>query len=367
MADSDAPSENGYDIMWKVVGFVFILLIIGTILGRTQLSEQFQNWEEENTELVGEGSNGISSGSGSGTGSGISSGKFGVIGALFPSGKIAVGDTVSNKGEVIVRAEPGGQILGTQKARTRGVVLGGPVDRFQKTWWRMDYKDAPDGWVTNSSITKNNGWFAAFNIFPIVLDILRPFLVFLSVVFLVLILFVFLKIIDFKKETRKKQEYKSRKDGEELKSNLAHTADSSAVDEVEMQDEGEPVIVPGIPNLPTGSPSEAPKTESVKNQRWSKIQSLMNSHNTNDWKQAILEADIILDEMLDKMQYKGDSIGEKLKQVEKSDFITLDKAWEAHKIRNRVAHGGVDWALTRGDAEKAIDNYKEVFKEFYYI
>lgn len=354
MADKkDAPpAENGHDVMWQVVGFVLILLVLGTALSRTKLPERFADWQNNNSELIDGGNS--NSGSDSTSGGSISSGDFGVFGALFPSGEIGVGDEVSNKGEVIVRAEPGGQILGTQKARAKALVLDGPVEKFQKTWWRVDYKVAPDGWITGSSVTGHTGWFSALNIIPTVFDILRPFLIFLAIVLVVLILFVVLKMIDLNRSLKKKKDYEN--EHEILKSRSAsETSADEEVDDLE------------IPNLPIGDVEVSPRTESVKNRRWANIQSLINSHNTNDWKQAILEADMILDEMLDKMQYKGAGVGEKLKQVEKSDFITLDEAWEAHKIRNRVAHGGTDWVLSLDEAEKAISLYKKVFEEFYFI
>jgi len=122
----------------------------------------------------------------------------------------------------------------------------------------------------------------------------------------------------------------------------------------------------GLPfdNLPIG---EKPETEKQSNRRWSNIQSLMNSYNMNDWKQAIIESDTILEEMLDKMGYKGQSIGDRLKQVEKSDFTTLNHAWEAHKVRNRIAHSGSNFTLSKDEAERVIDMYREVFSEFFYI
>ena len=67
------------------------------------------------------------------------------------------------------------------------------------------------------------------------------------------------------------------------------------------------------------------------------------------------------------MGYQGNTIGEKLKSVEKSDFITLEKAWSAHRIRNQIAHDGSAFKLTREVAEKTIKEYEMVFKEFYYI
>lgn len=101
--------------------------------------------------------------------------------------------------------------------------------------------------------------------------------------------------------------------------------------------------------------------------RWKKITEHMESENQNDWKQAILEADIILAEILEKMGYQGDGIGEMLRRVERADFHTLDQAWEAHKIRNIIAHEGASYELTQYEAKRVINLYKQVFEEFFYI
>lgn len=105
----------------------------------------------------------------------------------------------------------------------------------------------------------------------------------------------------------------------------------------------------------------------VKNDRWNKIMEHIESENTNDWRLAILEADIILGEVLDKMGYRGESMGEQLKSVEKSDFTTIDDAWEAHKIRNSIAHEGTDFIVTKREAKRVIELYKKVFEEHNYI
>ncbi len=103
------------------------------------------------------------------------------------------------------------------------------------------------------------------------------------------------------------------------------------------------------------------------NSRWNTVLKRMESSSEADWRLAIIEADIILSEMLSKMGYKGESIADKLKQVEESDFKTIQSAWSGHKIRNNVAHGGSEYHLSKGEAEKAISFYKEVFEEFYFI
>lgn len=101
--------------------------------------------------------------------------------------------------------------------------------------------------------------------------------------------------------------------------------------------------------------------------RWNRIVEQVSSEKEQDWRLAIIEADIMLDELLDVQGYHGDSMGDKMKQVERSDWNTIDFAWEAHKVRNRIAHEGGDMALSEREARRIISLYEQVFKEFHYI
>jgi len=101
--------------------------------------------------------------------------------------------------------------------------------------------------------------------------------------------------------------------------------------------------------------------------RWEDIVSKSSSPNVSDWKLAILEADILLDEMVAKMGYDGENLGERLRNVEMSDFNTLSSAWEAHKVRNRIAHEGEQFILTQRETRRVIGLYEKVFREFKYL
>lgn len=110
------------------------------------------------------------------------------------------------------------------------------------------------------------------------------------------------------------------------------------------------------------------KTErKIKNERWVRVEDYMRSDNESDWKIAVLEADNILDEAVERMGYPGDTLGERMKVIEPSDFPYLDEAWEAHKLRNQVAHKGTNYTLTRSEAERAIAIYYRVFKSLGYL
>lgn len=109
------------------------------------------------------------------------------------------------------------------------------------------------------------------------------------------------------------------------------------------------------------------KADPELSNRWEKVIILLSSSNQNDWKQAILEADIILGSLLTKIGYKGDGIGEQLKRITKGDLESIDQAWEAHKIRNMIAHDGSGFVLDYHEAKRVINLYKQVFKEFFFI
>jgi hypothetical protein len=102
----------------------------------------------------------------------------------------------------------------------------------------------------------------------------------------------------------------------------------------------------------------------VENKKWKIVEEHIGSDDANKWKLAVLEADIILSELLDNLNLTGESIGEKLKSVESSDFDHIEEAWEAHKIRNAIAHQGSDFLLTQREAKRVIKLYESVFREF---
>lgn len=108
----------------------------------------------------------------------------------------------------------------------------------------------------------------------------------------------------------------------------------------------------------------APEAAGGINPRWQHINSLMEAGSPSAWREAITEADILLDDMLTRQGYKGESVGEKLKSVEPSDFDTLNDAWEAHKVRNQIAHQGSAFELTETLAQRTIARYEAVFREF---
>jgi len=103
--------------------------------------------------------------------------------------------------------------------------------------------------------------------------------------------------------------------------------------------------------------------ELTEHNRWSHVRELIEGSNESDWRQAIIEADIILDDLLTNLGYQGDTIGDKLRAVDPSKFRTLQEAWDAHRIRNEIAHQGSAYQLTDHLAYRTILHYENVFRE----
>lgn len=119
----------------------------------------------------------------------------------------------------------------------------------------------------------------------------------------------------------------------------------------------------GIPGLAVGeyvSPHAPSHEEFETHPRWAIIEGYMASNTDSLWRIGILEADTMLAEVLASKGYKGADVGEMLSSA---SFKTVQLAWDAHKIRNRIAHDGVSFTLTEREAKRAYALYEAVFKE----
>lgn len=277
---------------------------------------------------------------------------------------IDAGATVVNEEDTTVRLNLSGAVAGEQPARAKGVVKEGPKTAFGREWYFVDYEEAPDGWVEASAITGSVGIYTATHIVPIAFDFFRPLAIGLALAVAALLVYLWV-------QAAKQERLVARRAAEDYRAYLERTGRAPAAHATETPLAGAGDAAPfGLPGadlaLPIewGAPSAKPPRE---NERWARIRALTSSATTSDWRQAIIEADIMLEEMLRAIGYDGVTIGDMLKNVDPADFVTLEKAWEAHKIRNQIAHRGMDFRVERTEAERTIKLFEDVFREFNYL
>jgi hypothetical protein len=99
-----------------------------------------------------------------------------------------------------------------------------------------------------------------------------------------------------------------------------------------------------------------------KNERWSKTLNYLFSQHSSDWKLAIIEADSMLESLMEQLGFQGENLGDKLKGANQDNF-----PWEVHTIRNKIAHEGLAFELSQHEAKRVIALYEQIFHGYGYI
>ena len=94
---------------------------------------------------------------------------------------------------------------------------------------------------------------------------------------------------------------------------------------------------------------------------WAAIQELFYRGGDNDLKVAVLEADKLLNDALREAGVMGIQLGDRLKKATESQIPNLNELWQAHKLRNQIAHEP-NFHLKRDLAERALDIYETTLK-----
>lgn len=102
--------------------------------------------------------------------------------------------------------------------------------------------------------------------------------------------------------------------------------------------------------------------ERVMNPRWKYVLTLVESPNESDWRIAIMEADSLLEESLKERDLVGNSMAELLEEAKFNGYPNIQSAWDAHLIRNKIAHEGQDYSVTQVEARRVIKLYQNVFE-----
>lgn len=101
------------------------------------------------------------------------------------------------------------------------------------------------------------------------------------------------------------------------------------------------------------------------NSRWVNILNLTASENESDWRLAVIEADAMLDDILKEKGYYGINLADRLKSAREGGvFFTVNNAFEAHNVRNRIAHEGINFSLSQMETRRVMRLYESVFEEF---
>lgn len=160
---------------------------------------------------------------------------------------------------------------------------------------------------------------------------IRTFATLIVIILIVVILYCLVRL------------YELNQDDAPKKAKVQQTASSS-----------EETVLPGATTVVLGSRT---------NDTWNAVRAKLLSDNPSEWRLGIIEADIYLDRVLDQRGFYGDTLSDKFKQITPDKLPSIQIAWEAHKVRNRIAHDGPDFVLTMPEARRTLSYYEIVFRD----
>ncbi len=95
---------------------------------------------------------------------------------------------------------------------------------------------------------------------------------------------------------------------------------------------------------------------------WTRVKSGLENASDADAALLIIEADSLVDRILKDMKLPGETMGERLTALGEQRFESIDDLWEAHKLRNQIAHEGAK-GIAYGDAVWALARYERALKK----
>lgn len=104
-----------------------------------------------------------------------------------------------------------------------------------------------------------------------------------------------------------------------------------------------------------------PLDEEVE-KNWDDVRTLMQSQNPSDWSMAIIRADGLLDEVLQKKGYEGTTMADRLKIISRTEMPSLERVWSAHRMRNAIVHEAPQ-DFPREDIRHAIESFELALRE----
>lgn len=110
-------------------------------------------------------------------------------------------------------------------------------------------------------------------------------------------------------------------------------------------------------------PSEVVSDKKKTKARWEAISKRLDSKNESEYKVAIIEADKMIDELIEKLGYGGANMAERLDNIPEGQLESITELREAHQIRNNIIHED-DFVIDRNMAEKVIHKYADILKQF---
>jgi len=95
---------------------------------------------------------------------------------------------------------------------------------------------------------------------------------------------------------------------------------------------------------------------------WRKTNKRLESEEESDYKLAVLEADSLVNKVLERMEIEGEDLEEKLENVSEDQISNLGQLRIAHRTRNNIAHDP-DYRVEKEEAKDLLKVYEKSLQD----
>jgi hypothetical protein len=97
--------------------------------------------------------------------------------------------------------------------------------------------------------------------------------------------------------------------------------------------------------------------------RWEALKKHLDSQEEKEFKIAIIEADEMIGDLVKRMGYQGENLGEIFQNVPETQIESIAKVKKAHETKNRIIHDE-NFSVSLELAKETLGYYEEFLDEF---
>lgn len=102
--------------------------------------------------------------------------------------------------------------------------------------------------------------------------------------------------------------------------------------------------------------------QDMTTRRWRAVIERLGTEDQKDFKTAIIEADGLVDAALRAYEFPGESMGERMQAVTRERLPSINELWQAHKVRNAIAHDP-HYSVSPREGHDIMRIYKKILEE----
>ncbi len=105
-----------------------------------------------------------------------------------------------------------------------------------------------------------------------------------------------------------------------------------------------------------------PGPDKIAKSRWDEMMARLEGGAESDFALAIIDADNITDDVLKRIGFQGETMAERISNLNPIQFPEVSILQEVHRVRNNIAHTP-GFKISKGEAERVLAKYKKVLEE----